>query len=884
MHPTFSLSFGHWPNTAAELVNHLWQSSVVAMALLVIVALGRRLPAQTRRIISWLALAKFAVPMAFVMKAASPAAITMTATPPPVALVTMPTIVFVTAPPTREPTIDWAMILLSVWLGGTLMLFGRWIIRGIRTRRDLLRGAQPAAPALQGRLASAVRRVGLRKVPHCLVAAHEIDPGVLGIIRPVVLVGRGLEDALTSDELDSVFLHEAVHLRRHDNAWAALQALIVSALWFNPVVWIVSRVISIATEMACDERVIDLTHDRDTYATMVVKCARHAIGLSQPSFAGIGTPPVMKRLRNVLLGRQPRSAWIRIGALMCAGAILIFSGQAGTIAAMAASAKQASTVGDTAAVDPDAGPSVTMTSEPAPTISSPASANPAPATKTAAPPAIVSAAPEAPSAPTDARPSAVASTEPPRSPAPTSSIPANSNESSPRPNTPLPPAEAANQVTLAPPVSSTTPQIAPSPGAAAPATTLAITAPSEAKVYDVLEVDHAPVVTAQPSPTYPRSLRVANIEGSATLAFTVNAAGTVEDAEVTNATEPAFGASALAAVRQWKFRPGRKEGRNVNTRMTVPMRFQIEANGDIRHSSTTVDAAPAAPKLMRGSAVITFVVRKDGQIKNIKGIGASRPDLKSTAIDAVKAWSGNATMIAGLPVGETITASLAFTGPPTPANGRSYSLTEVEYTRAPIALSKHVPVPSGLTANFMVSDHGTVEEVQIAGAGDAKQIERVAKAVAERKYVPAVRNGQPIAWRQTAVSRPASDTTDGRVAAEPERPAPAKSVYNFAEVDEKPVAQKTPHPEFPRNMWREQIEGFVVLDVIVTAEGNVSSPKVISSTNHEFEANALAAISQWKYRPGRKAGEAVATHLQLPVRFTIDPVLPPDTNVPDQTR
>src|SRR6185369_8893622 len=102
----------HWPSTAAELVNHLWQSSVVAVALLIIVAVGRRLPAQTRRIISWLALAKFAVPMALVIKATSPAAATLAAAPPPVTLMTMPTVVFVEAQTAPEVTVDWAMILL----------------------------------------------------------------------------------------------------------------------------------------------------------------------------------------------------------------------------------------------------------------------------------------------------------------------------------------------------------------------------------------------------------------------------------------------------------------------------------------------------------------------------------------------------------------------------------------------------------------------------------------------------------------------------------------------------------------------------------------------------------------------------------------------------
>ncbi len=37
----------------------------------------------------------------------------------------------------------------------------------------------------------------------------------------------------------------------------------------------------------------------------------------------------------------------------------------------------------------------------------------------------------------------------------------------------------------------------------------------------------------------------------------------------------------------------------------------------------------------------------------------------------------------------------------------------------------------------------------------------------------------------------------------------------------------------------------------------------------QFEAAAVAAVSQWKFAPGQKNGIAVGTHMQVPIVFTL---------------
>ena len=57
------------------------------------------------------------------------------------------------------------------------------------------------------------------------------------------------------------------------------------------------------------------------------------------------------------------------------------------------------------------------------------------------------------------------------------------------------------------------------------------------------------------SAEYPPELKSRGVRGRATLSFIVDAAGRVRVPAVTDATDPAFGAAALTALRQWNFAP-----------------------------------------------------------------------------------------------------------------------------------------------------------------------------------------------------------------------------------------------------------------------------------------------------------------------------------------
>jgi len=92
------------------------------------------------------------------------------------------------------------------------------------------------------------------------------------------------------------------------------------------------------------------------------------------------------------------------------------------------------------------------------------------------------------------------------------------------------------------------------------------------ELFSVADLDQKPRVVYQPGPVLSNELR-RKAPGKVTVLFTVDEGGRVENPIVQSASDPIFERSALAAVKQWKFEPGKKNGQPVRFRMRVPILF-----------------------------------------------------------------------------------------------------------------------------------------------------------------------------------------------------------------------------------------------------------------------------------------------------------------------
>jgi len=94
-----------------------------------------------------------------------------------------------------------------------------------------------------------------------------------------------------------------------------------------------------------------------------------------------------------------------------------------------------------------------------------------------------------------------------------------------------------------------------------------------------------------------------------------------------------------------------------------------------------------------------------------------------------------------------------------------------------------------------------------------------------------------------------------------------EEAFNPSEIDQKPRAVFQESPAIPAEMRGKKIEGVVSVLFVVDPEGKVSGPRIEKSSNAAFESPALAAVKHWKFEPGLRGGQRVASKMRVSIRF-----------------
>ncbi len=101
----------------------------------------------------------------------------------------------------------------------------------------------------------------------------------------------------------------------------------------------------------------------------------------------------------------------------------------------------------------------------------------------------------------------------------------------------------------------------------------------------------------------------------------------------------------------------------------------------------------------------------------------------------------------------------------------------------------------------------------------------------------------------------------------PPPPVPSRPV-RISEMMEGNLIRRV-EPQYPTIAKQIRLEGVVVLNAIISREGNIEHVDVASGRGVLAFA-AREAVQQWKYRPYRLNGEAVEVETQITVRFTLE--------------
>jgi TonB family protein len=84
-----------------------------------------------------------------------------------------------------------------------------------------------------------------------------------------------------------------------------------------------------------------------------------------------------------------------------------------------------------------------------------------------------------------------------------------------------------------------------------------------------------------------------------------------------------------------------------------------------------------------------------------------------------------------------------------------------------------------------------------------------------------------------------------------------------------PVPIVTPEAEFSDEARRQKYEGVCLISVIIDAQGNPQSPRVVRRLGMGLDEKALEAVMKYRFKPARKDGKPVAVRISVMVNFRL---------------
>lgn len=218
------------------------------------------------------------------------------------------------------------MILLTLWTIGSVILLAAWSARWRSLSRDVRHGVSPDAGRELAILRRLEREHGLRRPVPLVLADARMEPGVFGILRPLLVWPRGISEYLDDRQIAAVMAHELSHVRRRDNAIALVHMVVQAMFWFHPLVWCIGARIVAERERACDEDVLDRGSAPDVYAESILKTCQFFVESPLACVAGVTGANLKRRIEAIMTGDRVSRLSAARGSVLAAAALSVLVG------------------------------------------------------------------------------------------------------------------------------------------------------------------------------------------------------------------------------------------------------------------------------------------------------------------------------------------------------------------------------------------------------------------------------------------------------------------------------------------------------------------------------------------------------------------------------
>ncbi len=216
----------------------------------------------------------------------------------------------------------------AVWVAGAVISLGRWLVARRRQLQHVRKSAVGAEPSTLAILREWTTSLQIRREVRILVSPDTAIAFTAGVLQPTIYLPAEVEERLPVDALATVVAHEVAHVKRLDDLWLAIEAVVRSIYFFHPVVWLTTARLREVREQLADELVIDSGRiDGRLYGNILLDAVSlQRRSTTMPALVESSREALERRL--VRLGRyqRPRHKLIGVASGIAFAALLLPAG------------------------------------------------------------------------------------------------------------------------------------------------------------------------------------------------------------------------------------------------------------------------------------------------------------------------------------------------------------------------------------------------------------------------------------------------------------------------------------------------------------------------------------------------------------------------------
>jgi TonB family protein len=289
-----------------------------------------------------------------------------------------------------------------------------------------------------------------------------------------------------------------------------------------------------------------------------------------------------------------------------------------------------------------------------------------------------------------------------------------------------------------------------------------------------------PVLIYKPKTDYTPEAEAAKLQGTVYLYVEVSPEGKAENVQVMHGLGLGLDEKAVESVRQWRFKPGTKDGQPERVAQSVEIGFRLPDGGPwlVRQNAFAVAAKrrdvlakpvltsyaspdPAACPAEGGATTVELSIGENGRPHSIKAWRPGDP-ISAAAAKAIESWRFQPGTVNGKPRGSKELVEFECAPPPAPARDQKvYAVGDG--VSAPVPIYQPEPrytrealdweFQGEMSLQMVIDSTGhprLLRIIKMAGLGlDEKALETVALW----RFKPAMKEGKPVSVRAEVSTR-----------------------------------------------------------------------------------------------------------------------------------